>query len=338
MLKGDLPSSLEGIDTGILFDLFRRHRLFPLAPPLFPLLDEEERERWKKAVQTRTIRSMHQITVLNQVIESLQEGGIEAFPLKGPVLAYTLYGNMSERHSSDLDILVLKTDIHRIIEIFASVGFELRYPKKGLTERQWNYYLKYKKDIGLFSKEHGLIVELHFHIENYFGLNDSFLEQLVQQPEEVILGGAHLKILNSHQTFLYLALHGAVHQYRRLFWLRDIAAVLNRWELDHTKIIEDAKSIGIERMVGVSVELAGELFGVELPSAYLSCLKENKKPIEKMKQFSMGVILGPEFPTMKGKLGHHLFMLRSKPELIHYFRTTGEILNRLYIGRFLGGH
>ena len=144
MLKGDLPSSLEGIDTSILFDLFRRHRLFPLAHPLFPLLDEEERERWKMAVQTRTIRSMQQLTVLNQVIESLQEAGIEAFPLKGPILAHTLYGNMSERHSSDLDILVLGADIPRIIDIFRGEGFELIYPKKELTERQWRYYLHYR--------------------------------------------------------------------------------------------------------------------------------------------------------------------------------------------------
>ncbi len=50
------------------------------------------------------------------------------------------------------------------------------------------------------------------------------------------------------------------------------------------------------------------------------------------------MILGPEYPTLKGKMNHHIFMLRSKPELKHYIRTAGEIVNRQYIGRFLGGH
>jgi hypothetical protein len=269
---------------------------------------------------------------------ALREEGIEAFPLKGPVLSQQLYGSIHERHSSDIDLLVLNPDITRMIALFEGLGFELKYPKKGLPERQWRYYLRYKKDIGFFSREHGMFLELHFHIENYMGLDASYPEQLTRHPEEIIIGGMSFKTLNKHQAFLYLSLHGAVHQYRRLFWLRDIAVAIRLWEPDHLKIVEEAKAMGIERMVCVSVDLARELFNIEVPTAYISCLEENRKSIDKLKQFSLGVILGTEFPTLKGKIGHHLFMLRSKPEIKHYFRTAGEILNRYCIGRFLGGH
>ncbi len=338
LLKGDTPASLEGIDTTKLFDLFRRHRLFPLAPVLLSLFDEEERERWKKAIQFRTIRSMHHIAVLGQLINALDKAGIEAFPIKGPVLAYALFGNIGDRHSSDLDILVRNKDMQHIIEIMGREGFVLTYPKTGLSDRQWKYYSRYKKDIGLYSKEHNLLVELHYNIENYMGLKPSDVDLLVQHPVETGIGGLLFKTMNNHHTFLYLTFHGAVHQYRRLFWLRDIAVAINRWELDHQKILEDAQRMGIERMVCVSVELAGELFSVELPEAYSACLAENSKVIGKLKRASLQVILGSEYPAFRGKLSHHLFMLRLKPEMTHYFRTVKEIINRLYIGRFMGGH
>ena len=338
LLKGVSPSSLEGIATTILFDLVRRHRLFPMAPTLLPLLEEGERERWKKAIQTRTIRSMHQLSVLGQITEALEKAGIESISMKGPVLAHDLFGNLGERHSSDLDLLVRKEDIQSIIELLGARGFNLHYPRTGLSARQWDYYYRYKKDIGLFSKEHGLMVEVHYSIENYMGLESSAVDRFLQNAVESTIGGGNFRCMNRQQNFLYLSFHGAVHQYRRLFWLRDIAAAINNWQLDHQQILEEAQRMGIDRMLGVSLVLARELCSVELPLAYSSYLEENRKVIGKLKRASVGMILGPEFLTFRGKISHHLFMLRSKPELKHYLRTAIEILNRQYIGKFLGGH
>ena len=338
LLKGDPPTSLEGINTEVLFDLFRRHRLFPLAPALLPLLVEEERERWKKAIQFRTLRSMHQTAVCSKFVEAFRKEGMEAIPFKGPVLAHMLFGNVGARHSSDLDILVRNEDTKRIIELAGKEGFKLRYPKPGLSDRQWSYYRRYKKDIGLHSSEHGLLVELHYSFENYLGLNSSDMDRFVQHTEEVSIGEARFPGMNKHYTFLYLVLHGGVHQYRRLFWLRDVAEALNRWELDHQKVLSDAKAMGIERLLGISLVLAGELFPVDLPQEYRAYLEENRKTIGKLKRTAYEFILGQEFPGLRGKLKHHLFMLRLKPELSHYFRTIREIANRFYIGKFLGGH
>ncbi len=145
----------------------------------------------------------------------------------------------------------------------------MTYPKKGLTERQWRYYSKYKKDIGLSSKAHGLLVELHYSFENYLGFKQPDVQRFLQQSEVVHIGGRPFKTMNKHQTFLYLNLHGAVHQYRRLFWLRDIAQALSKWELDHERILEDASNLGVERMIGLSVNLAGELFNVDLAEGLL---------------------------------------------------------------------
>ena len=338
ILKGDTPTSLVGIDTSNLFDLFRRHRLFPMAPALLPMLENEERERWKKAIQFRTLRSMQQLAVCNSFVEAFRKEGLEAIPFKGPVLAHTLFGNMGERHSSDLDILVRNKDTRRIIELATREGFELKFPKTGLSDRQLDYYSRYKKDIGLHNREQGIFLELHYSFENYLGLSSSDMDLFVQNTEEVRIGELRFQSMNNHYTFLYLLMHGGVHQYRRLFWLRDVAQALNSWELDHQKVLSDAKTMGIERLLGIGLELAGEFFNVDIPDAYRGYLENNRKIIGKLKRTALGFIKGPEFPNVRGKLRHHLFMLRLKPEISHYYRTIREIINRFYIGRFLGGH
>ena len=137
----------------------------------------------------------------------------------------------------------------------------------------------------LNQQKENLLLELHYNIENYLGLSQAELDPFFQQTEEIVLGGGKFRCMNRHRDFLYLTFHGAVHQYRRLFWLRDIAKVLKQ-----------------------------------------------------LNEISMGMILGPEFPSFGAKARHHLFMLRLKPELGHYLRTLREIINRQYIGKFLGGH
>jgi Uncharacterised nucleotidyltransferase len=338
LLKGDLPQTLDGIDTARLFDLFRRHRLFPLAAGLLPFLEEQERERWKMAIHRRSIRSMQQLAVLGRISESLETAGISFVSMKGPVLAFELFGNLGDRHSSDLDILVRKGDLQEIMKVLSTTGFMQGYPKTGLSARQWNYYARYKKDVGLFSEKDKLLLEVHYSIENYMGLKDSEVDRFLQHTAELSIGGQPFKIMNRQRNFLYLSFHGAVHQYRRLFWLRDIAEVLKSWDLDHGKVLEDAQKMGSDRMLGLSLVLARELFDAEIPAVYQNYLDANRKVLELLKKISMDMILGREFPTLRQKARHHLFMLRLKPEFRHYLRTLGEIINRHYIGKFLGGH
>ncbi len=309
-----------------------------MAGPILSLLGEEEKERWKKTIHSRTLRSMHQLAVLGQITGALGKAGIEVLTMKGPVLAYELFGNLGERHSSDLDLLARKEDIREIIKILGSKGFVQMYPKAGLSARQWDYYTRYKKDLGLYNKKENLLVELHYNIENYLGLSEAELEPFFQQTEELTMGGGQFRCMNRHRDFLYLTFHGAVHQYRRLFWLRDIAEVIKSWDLDHQKVLDDAKGIGSDRMLGLSLLLARDLFHAEVPTLYLSYLEKNRKVLKQLKEISMSMILGPEFPSLRQKARHHLFMLHLKPEFRHYLRTLREIINRQYIGKFLGGH
>ncbi|MCK4881111.1 MAG: nucleotidyltransferase family protein, partial [Bacteroidales bacterium] len=335
LLKGAPPTSLEGIDTAKLFDLFRRHRLFPLAPELLPLLEEGERERWKKAIYTRTIRSMHHIAVLSQLTKALEKAGIEAIPIKGPVLSQHLYGNIGARHFSDLDVLVRGVESQQVIKIVEKLGFSLKFPRPGISARQWKYYTRHKKHFGLYNGEQGVMLELHTSIENHVVLKPDDVSLFLKETEMVEVGGTSFRCMNKAYTFLYLTLHGGVHQYRRLFWLRDVAEALEQWEIDHRNVLAISQKMRIEHILGVSLLLSKAFFNTEIPPAYSDYLERNRKLLQKLTHSSVRMITGPEFPDMKGKIGRHIFMLRLKSSLRHKYRVISEIAHRLTIGKLM---
>ncbi len=55
---------------------------------------------------------------------------------------------------------------------------------------------------------------------------------LWENLKEVRIGGSSVRCMNNNNTFIYLAFHGGLHQFFRLFWLRDIAVTLENWDID----------------------------------------------------------------------------------------------------------
>ena len=333
-----LIHSLEEFNIGQLFELFQRHKLFPIASEIIPLLEENEKKQWKNAIQNCTIRSLHLSSMLGNVIRDFRNEGIEAISLKGPVLAYSLYGDIGKRHFGDLDLLVKREDVERVIEFAKGIGYELIHPNSNLSQKQWNYYFKYKKDVGLVNRDKGVFIELHIGVYYHELLKVSEEKLLWQDLSEEVIGGTPVKCMNKDNTFLYLTYHGGQHQYFRLFWLRDVAEAIRRWELDHQKILENAKSLGIERLLGVSLELAKEFFAVEIPSDYKEYLKEDETRIQKLKRLCIERILGPEELTVMGKLQRHYFLWLLKSGIKYKWAVINSIFHRWYIRKFLGGH
>jgi len=334
LLKGDPPTSLEGVDTGILFDLFRRHRLFPLAPELLPLLGEEERERWKMSIRLGSVKTLRFISQLHEIIATLKPEGIEVMPLKGPVLAQALYGDLSQRHMRDLDLLVSPGDMLKALELLQKLGYVLKFPEKELTARQWRIYLRHQYDVGLVHREQGIMLELHTRIV-YPGLLGG-LENLITDKQETIeIVGRPVRSMSKEGTFLYLAIHGTHHLFFRLFWLLDLAEALNRWELDHASILGTVRQMGIERMVGVGIKLAGYYFDVNIPAEYQPLLEDNATILDRLEARCHRAIFDPQFLTRNNRLNVLLFSMALKPGWSHKWKTLLSVYHRWFIRKFL---
>jgi len=334
ILKGEYPSDLEGINTQALFDLFQRHRLFPLTQELIGFLPEDERLRWKKAIQSGSMKTLHLVSTLQTLLLLFKKQGIKAIPLKGPVLAKMLYDDFGQRHMRDLDLLILHGDIFKAVEVLKEAGYTSYIPSGELQERQWRYYFRHQYDVALKGPNPGSIIELHSGIA-YPGFLNSEVTSLVEDLQEYELPGIRILSMTRESTFLYLVIHGAHHLYFRLFWLRDLAEALQRWELDHQVIYENARLMGIERMVAVSLKLVDSYFGVEVPSVWNSYLKTNSSLMDRLEIMCHRIIRDPHFLSRRNRLTVLYFTWMLKPGLKHRWITLTTLFHRWYIKRFL---
>jgi len=68
--------------------------------------------------------SLYQQMLTIRLIAALQDDGIRALPLKGPLLGERLYGNIATRVSADIDLLVGEPDLARAVALIAGFGYE----------------------------------------------------------------------------------------------------------------------------------------------------------------------------------------------------------------------
>lgn len=196
---------------------------------------------------------------LLDLLQKFERSGLRALPFKGPVLAASLYGNLQLRPFGDLDILVSSRDVAKAKALLLAQGFQLRTNHHGTEAAERHFYHNH-----VFTRG-PVIVELHWALaERYFGFDvdlDTWWSRLVT----VSLCGHGVKSLAPEDLLLALCVHGTRHCWERLIWLCDIAELVRSQPLDWPRALAQAEALGGLRMVCVSLQLARDLLGAELP-------------------------------------------------------------------------
>ncbi len=191
----------------------------------------------------------------------LSENGVDFLNLKGLALSQELYGNITDRLSLDIDLLIRAADIERSLELLQGLGYSLIRSERDVDP---GLFRKVKKNYTLIHPQKRVICELHWELfSNPYLVNGPELGH--EDPSSVVIEGQSLPVMNRTNQILYLCLHGTYHEYFRLFWLRDIAEVVNRWETDWDEVFEKAGTLGIARPLRISLQLASSFFGSRDP-------------------------------------------------------------------------
>lgn len=319
------------------YELIARHRLFPMAKELINFSELKEKEKWESAIRNNTVKSMHYTGMLINLLNKFCQHNVQIIPFKGPILALSLYGDVGKRQFVDLDLLVRKEEIELTIQIAKEMGYSLLYPNVGLSVRKWKYYFEWKNDVVLYHKKEGISVELHVGIFYHKLLPRRFENIFFRDLIKESIGGISIDSLNRNNTFLYLAFHGAYHQYSLLFWLRDFSDALQKWELDHTLILENARNIGIERMLGVSLILARKFFKIKIPQTYKTFLEEESVIIAKLTKLCYKRILGGKELNLIGRFRRVQYYQSLKPGINYKLSVLTSVIHHWYIRKFMGG-
>ena len=257
------------IDWNYLVRTSFAHGVMPLLyKSLNNICPEAMPEQLSNQLQDRfKVHTQYNFSMTAELLRLLQlfsAHGIQALPYKGPVLAASIYGDVSLRVFSDLDILILKRDVRRAKDLMLSEGYRQRTPR---TEGQDAVRLRSRnaKDIAFIDSQDLVKVELHWGIAGV-ALFPLDTQQLWERLERYGLGGATVPHLGPEDMLLMLCVHGSKHLFRRLEWVCDIAELLSThpnlcWDV----VISRAERVRTKRMLFLGLTLAAELLGAELP-------------------------------------------------------------------------
>jgi putative nucleotidyltransferase-like protein len=180
---------------------------------------------------------------------------------KGPVLAHMLYSDAAMRQFGDLDFLVRPSHLSRACAALVELGYAA---KLTLTPRQEREYLRsgYEHVFGCGREQN--LVELQWQVLPRFYAVNLDVEQLFQRSRIQDFESCAVRTLCDEDLLLVLCIHAAKHQWMHLGMIRDIATLMGR-DLEWEEIMRQARQLGIERMVLVSLLLARNLLGCRLP-------------------------------------------------------------------------
>ncbi len=209
-------------------------------------------------------RSLSYSQTLLAILQDLREARITVMPLKGPVWAQELYGDLATRQFSDLDMLLHLEDVPRAEAVLAERGFIPAYEPDRRSSRP---PMRGRHHLVLMEPGSGVIVELHWLLAGpKEGLRADAGEVLSRAGEVGFLGDTVL-LPCPLDLFFYLAVHAASHRWSRIEHICALGAAATRLSGGEWTAVQAAASrYRVQRRVWVAVLLL-ERLGVTLPGA-----------------------------------------------------------------------
>jgi hypothetical protein len=269
------PEKLEGLlqqgpEWERLLALSNRHGVMPLlyrsvsqnCPQAVPA---EWLARLRMQYMMNAARNMKMTAELLRILDALKEAGIKAMPLKGPVLAQQLYGDVTLRQFSDLDILVAPEDLVNAVEILANRGYG---DEETLKETKRKAYLKTTHHFQLFNPNLRFPVEIHWKFsEDLLGLD--FNEKSIMESSDFInILDNRVPSLPKDHLLLLLSLHGIKHLWTKLSWILDISIIISFINKKNNIILWHDLEEEERRALSIGFSLAGKFFFVSIPDGF----------------------------------------------------------------------
>jgi hypothetical protein len=230
--------------------------------------------RWRYRDNAR--RALWFTAELQRVLSHLESAGIQALPYKGPVLAKALYDDVTEREFSDLDILIVPEDVLKAKAALRALGHEC---SPELRQQEEPAYIASGCGYVFRGPAGRNLLDVQWRIVPRFYCIEFDVAGFLERAEEVILDRCTLRTLCGEDLLLVLCVHAAKHVWVQLSWLCDIAQLIKFQKIDWDVIHDEAKQLGIERIVALNLLLAHRLLGASLPPQIQNALRYDPSAI-----------------------------------------------------------
>ena len=135
-----IATLLASVDQDAFAQNLIRQRIFPLAGSrlveVIPAgLTMSFQRQFEEALTSARMRAMAFSALTTRVVQKLEQVGIAAVPLKGPIWAAELHGDEALRDYADIDVLVARQNLDRSSAIIRTLGWTEFEPSDGRLER-----------------------------------------------------------------------------------------------------------------------------------------------------------------------------------------------------------
>lgn len=296
------------MDWDYFLKLAMHHRIYPLmylklkevAPELTP---SHVLQALRSEYQKNTFQMLYLSGEMERVSKLLMENQIRSLFLKGPAIAYDLYGDISLRTSKDLDILIPEADLAKAEKLLLQEGYEKEEVPTVLNEIKWRHH-----HIAYFHPKKKIQIEIHWRLHPR-PMKEPTFDELWKRKRTSSLTKHPILFLGKEDLFLYLVAHGARHGWFRLRWLKDIDQIAKN-KVDYEQANLFMKKYHHEHLVGQALILVNQLFSKSIKGCIVS-----ERHSEKLSRKAYTYIISTENFTYSHR---YLFSLKLNLQKVYF--------------------
>jgi hypothetical protein len=258
-------------DWSAAMDLARAHGMEPLAAwylntDCAGMFAPDFYDRMRATLQRNTANFVLLSTDLIKVLRILQARGIPVVPLKGPVLAVTLFNEIPWRESCDLDFLLRRADVGRAKDALIEAGYQL---DTQLRSDEENASFHWRSQLVLFRDDGSPALDLHWELLPSLFPCARYFDSVWEHLQSATFHDQKILALSAEDQLFFLCAHAARHSWHSLRLAVDVARLIYvRPDLDWDSLIRAGRnSDGMVLALGLWI--VNHLLDVELPEAAL---------------------------------------------------------------------
>jgi hypothetical protein len=322
----------EDVDWQILLDLATRHRVQPILCQtlksvcwdIVPLRIKRQLEHsYMLNVQISLIFAAELLRLLDQ----FQQNGIALSAFKGIILAQLVYGDLSLRQFSDLDIIVHEPDLPKSEDILTALGYEPDFPDRDYRSS----FLRYQGQYAFRHRETGISVDLHWRLSakgEPFPLQPA---EIWSRLGEVKIIGRRVPTLVLDDLVLFLAAHGTKEGWRYLNWVCDFAELLRKHQnIDWKSVLGRAQASNCLRSLQLAMVLSSTLLDAPVPA---ELMQEARKTFA-VQQLAERAKLRLLRPISEDELSQFLTTLNTHDRLMYRLWPVATLLTTRTVGDY----
>lgn len=261
-----------------------------------------------------TIRMLSFTAEICLICEAFNQQSIAVIPLKGPIASKQIYGDYTAKSSRDIDLLIRKEQLKMCIRILEDNGYVNSYPFNSLSKKQKKAFQRSNNQLAFFHPKKKIQVEIHWRLfanRHYLPLT---FDELLKDSSPMVVGKTTVNCLSNKHLLLYLCAHGSKHQWALLYWLLEVATLIQKDKFDWKTILKEAIKLGIERPLVQGLLLTEILFKLPAPKV-IQELYQQSKITQEIVETSRAIIMEEDLFSQEASVSNYLKILDYKIKL-----------------------